>query len=434
MQQQPYVTENGKPYEPQSKKRIITFLAIGLFVLFLIIFIIIAAVNSSKNKKCTNLEDLLASSGKKYAEANNLLPTIDGTSITIEVSTLKEKGYLKESEFSMKETPCDGSVKLTKVEDNYVATLDLTNCNYCTTSTRYKSWSKETTKAPKDQIVDVTAYYNYVEKSTYYTEWTKYYSLDEIEKNPITSIDDNRLKDIPSDAKNIEIEVDTLMYYRYRDKQWKFYKDNGGSYSNFFSSEQPEGYANKDSNTQRQTEYTEWSLNYPDKKDYRTIKETVGYRWYYKDGKNKVYWNSGAYYPTQPDEKYTEKEKESVKMYSYSDKEWRWYNGAKRQYSTYTSNIPSGYSYRDDELTNYTSWRSWITSSSLDSSNSSYREEESENRPRYRIKYDMYSFEKLEKSLTKEEFETTVGKTLQEILDTENLDLVVTYKYKSKKK
>lgn len=433
MKQQPYVTEQGQPYQPKSNKRMITIISIAILVVLIVIFIIIGSIRGSKNRKCTKLEELLETSARNYMEANELMPTINGTFVTINVNDLLASGYLKSVDYQIKSNACGGSVKFTKVDDDYIATLDLTNCDYCTTSTHYGDWSTETTKKPKNNIVDVTAYYNYVEKETYYTKWTSYYTLAEIEKYPITEVTDSRFPKIASDAKNIEIEVDTLMYYRHRDQRWKFYKDNGGNYSSFFSSEQPEGYANKDTNTVRQTEYTDWSLDYPEKKDYRTIKEDMGYRWYYMDGKTKVYWNSGAYYPEAPSEEYTEHDKESVKMYSYSDKEWRWYNGAKRKYSNFTSTMPSGYTYRDDELTSYGGWSSWTTTSQLDETNRSYREEETENRPRYRLKYDMYSFEKLSNSLTQEEFEQTTGMTLQQVIDAPNLDLIVTYKYKTRK-
>ena len=73
-----------------------------------------------------------------------------------------------------------------------------------------------------------------------------------------------------SDASIINIESDSTYYYRYRDRTWKWY-DIEGDYSEF-SSEQPAGYANKDENSSRYTEWTEYSLNYPAEKDYRTIR------------------------------------------------------------------------------------------------------------------------------------------------------------------
>jgi hypothetical protein len=294
-------------------------------------------------------------------------------------------------------------------------------------------WSSEKEKKGSARIVDVIPYYNYVEKETYYTEWSGYYSLEELKEYPIEGPEDERFPDIASDAKNVTIETDYKMYYRYRDKLWRYYEDNGGSYSDF-SSEQPAGYAYKDEDTVRTKDCSPWSLNYPEEKDYRYIRETYGSRWYYLDGKTKVYWNSGAYSPEQPDETYNLQEREDVRMYCYEDDEWRWYNGEPRYYSNFMSEPYGIYTNRDEGFFDYTSWSYWDTVSELDDYNSYYREEESENRPRYRLKYDMYSFNKLEGSLSKEEFENIVGKTLQQIIDDPKYDLVVTYKYKTRKK
>ncbi len=433
MQQQPYVDEQGKPVVPKDNTRLYKVLGIALLVLIFIIIIIIGTRNGAKNRKCVKLENLLESTARKYAEEQGIMPSIKGTSITIQADELFANGFLKQEEFQMKDNVCGGSIKFTKVEDEYIPTINVTNCDYCTTDTRYHDWSGEKEKKGSARIVDVIPYFNYVEKDTYYTEWTSYYSLEEIELYPFTDVKDERFPSIASDAKNVTIDVDTKMYYRYRDRQWMFYTDNGGSYSEF-SSEQPSGYAYRDDNTRRTKECTPWSLDYPDKKDYRTIRDTYGYRWYYLDGKTKVYWNSGAYSPEQPNETYNMHEKEDVRMYCYEDDEWRWYNGARRDYSYYDSVMPDSYSYKDEGLTRYTDWYDWSTESKRNDSNSYYREEQSENRPRYRLKYDMYSFNKLEDSLSKEEFENVVGKTLQQIIDDPKYDLVVTYKYKTRKK
>ncbi len=433
MQQQPYVDEHGNPVVPKDNNRLYIVLGISLLILFLIIIIVIGTRNGAKNRKCVKLEDLLESSARSYANEQGIMPSINGTSITIHESELFESGFLKQEEFQLKDNICGGSIKFTKVNDDYIATIDVTNCGYCTTETRYQDWSKEKDKKGSARIVDVIPYYNYVEKDTYYTGWTGYYSLEEIEDDPIVDYMDGRLPTIASDAKNVVIEVDTKMYYRYRDKVWKYYEDNGGSYSDF-SSEQPYGYDYKDEDTVRTKDCSPWSLDYPEEKDYRFIRETYGYRWYYLDGKTKVYWNSGAYSPDQPDETYDLNEKEAVRMYCYEDDEWRWYSGEPRYYSYYRSEPYGEYTHRDEGLSYYKDWTYWDTESALDDSNRYYREEQSENRPRYRLKYDMYSFNKLEESLSKEEFENVIGKTLQQIIDDPKLDLVVTYKYKTRKK
>ena len=348
-------------------------------------------------------------------------------SVTVEMSDLIAGDFLEETEVSMKSNTCGGSIKLTKMGEEYLGTPYLNDCDYCSTG---DDWSDEQDNVPsKNKVVDVVAYYNYVTKETNYTEWTNYYTPEQLEKEPFLEVTDDRFNaNIPKDAKNIEIETDTQNYYRYRDLRYKYYRVNNNNYSDF-SSEQPEGYANKDTNTARETEWSEWSLTAPDKKDYRTIDEDTGYRWYYMDGKTKVYWNNGAYYPEQPDEQYTEREKEGVDVFRYKDTQWRWYNGERRQYSSWYATMPNGYYYRDDELSQYGSWSSWSTTSRVDASNESYREEEIEVRSRYRLKYDMYSFHVLSDFVKAEEFESASGKTIQEVLDDPTLELIVEYKY-----
>ena len=153
MKQQPYVTEQGQPYQPKSNKRMITIISIAILVVLIVIFIIIGSIRGSKNRKCTKLEELLETSARNYMEANELIPTINGTFVTINVSDLLTSGYLKSVDYQIKNNACGGSVKFTKVDDDYIATLDLTNCDYCTTSTHYGDWSTETTKKTKNNIV-----------------------------------------------------------------------------------------------------------------------------------------------------------------------------------------------------------------------------------------------------------------------------------------
>ncbi len=430
-----YVDLNGRPIEPPkkfSKKTILLLIEFGL-ILIVILFLIIRGTGKSKYRKCNRVEDTLVSSARKYAEENALLPTLEGDFVEVFSETLLNTGFLLEKDFQMKKTTCSGSVKFTRVGEEYLATVDLTNCYICDSATRYGEWTEELDKKPNSRIVDVVAYYNYKDIETDYTKWTNYYSMEDLERNPMTGIDDKRFPQLAKEAEDIEVEEEKLTYYRHRDKQWKYYIDRGGSYTNFFSSEQPEGYANKDENTARKKEATEWSLNYPEVKSYRSISTMTGYRWYYMDGNKKVYWNSGAYYPTQPNDTYTEHDKNAAKLYSYVDTEWRWYNGTRRNYSAFRSQPYSNYNLIDEELTSYTSWSMWEPQSFADDSNRSYREEESEDRPRFRLKYHIYSLEKFDTSLTKEEFESTLGNTAQEVYDDPTRQLIVTYKYLTRK-
>ena len=193
-------------------------------------------------------------------------------------------------------------------------------------------------------------------------------------------------------------------------------------------------YANKDNDTLVLSDWTEWSLDYPEKKEYRTISNQTGYRWYYMDGNNKVYWNSGTYYPTKPDEKYTQKEKESVTMYRYQDKMWRWYNGKKRTYSGYMSNPIYIYAKRDDDIFNYTNWSQFTSESKKNASNTFYREEETKTYSRYRISYSMQSFLKLNTYVDKTEFEKTLQSTVPELMNRTDMKVDIQYKFIYRKK
>ena len=103
---------------------------------------------------------------------------------------------------------------------------------------------------------------------------------------------DGCLKDFYDMLSSVYIR-ETKTYYSYRDKKWKWYK-NDIKYSDY-SSTQPAGYKNKDKATLKNTELSEWSLDYPEEFEYRHISTKTGYQWYKKEGKEKVYWENGKY-------------------------------------------------------------------------------------------------------------------------------------------
>lgn len=432
MEQQAYVDEHGEVIKPRDNRKKLIFIGIALGIIILFIIIIMIAINISKNKKCNNVENIFKEASLKYATDNKTLPTIVDESVEVKASDLIAAGYL-DDKFSFEDSSCGGIAKITRVDDDYVVTVDVTNCGSCSTSERYSKWSEWTNKLPKKQIVDVEVTYNYVKKTINYTEWTEYYTPAELEKNPITEYTDKRFATISKDAKNIEIVSEDLTYYRYHDKKWKFYRNNNADYSDF-SSTQPNGYANKDTATARTTEWSDWSVNAPEEADYRKIETKTGYRWYYKDGKEKIYYNGGQYLPEAPDDKYVEKDKDDkATIYRYQDTEWRWYNGEKRGYSSFMSNATSTYKYKDEGLTSYGNYSNWSTSSKIDSSNQAYREEETEVRTRYRLKYDLYSYNLLSEAVSKDKFESTVGMTLEQINNDASYALVPVYRYRYKK-
>lgn len=413
--------------------------SIIIIATFIILVIIVAIVifKVSRSNTCNDVEKLILDQVELYASNNNLLPTVEGESITLNIDDVFMEETLKPM---LEEKICSGSVKITKYKDEYIKTYDITNCGYCSTEERYKNWSNEIDKKPSSKyLVDVIPYYNYYDVSYYNSSWSKWISEDDIgeldEKYHVAlPLKETSIPTIPSEANIIEYEKEDATWYSYRDKKWKYYRDNGGTYSGL-SSEQPDGFANKDTSTQMLTEWSEWSLDYPEQKSYRTISTTTGYRWYYLEGTEKVYWNSGIYTPAQPDEKYNKKEKETVKMYRYQDKMWKWYNGKKRAYSNFSSTAPnSTYSQRDTDLFQYSNWSSYSSENKINSSNSWYREQQTKTYSKYRIAYTMKSFLKLNNYVSKTEFEKELQGTVPELVERTDIQIDIQYKFKYRKK
>ena len=435
--QQPYVDQNGQTIKPNNRKKIYIIIGIIAGIVLLTIVIILIANALAKNSKCNNIESVLKDAGYKYAKDSNKLPTIVSDPVTYNVSELISKGYINANDFSMNKSTCDGTVKITNIGDSYIETVNVTGCDYCTTDTRYgTNWSSESDKKPTSGVYDVIPYYNYVSKTNYHTDWTGYYTPDQLTANPFKDYKDSRLKSIPTDAKNIIIDHDDITYYHYRDQQWKYYRNPNNNYSQL-SCTQPAGYANQDASTAFQTAWTDWSLEAPAELGCNHSESRTGYRWYKMVNNNKEYWNNGAYSPTNPDEtnnSYTQDKKDSATVWHYYQILYRWYNGSPRGYSSYMSAPTSSYPYRDDELTIYTSWTTWNNESKLNSSNKYYRTEETQTRTRYRLTYDEYSFNLLDTYLSKSDFESKVGRPLIDVYNDQKYAVITQYKYISRKK
>lgn len=437
MKQIAYVDANGNAIEVnRDPKKMLMKIGFILAIIVIIILIIVGIIKSNRNKVCTKLEEKAAFFAYQYASDKDLLPSIGGQYVVISLEDLYSEGVLLQDDMTMEDSGnlATGNVKIINYDGDYVKVVNLENCDYCSASKRYSGWKKETTKKPKSNSnYDIVAYYNYYDKNSYDSKWTEWMASEKVsenkELNSILPTDLKKLPTIPNDAKEISYEIETTTYYRYRDQKWKFYKNGSADYTSYFSSEQPEGYALKDTATHKYSEYSQWSLDYPDKKDYRKIESKKGYRWYYTENKKKIYWNNGAYSVEQPSEEYTEHDKDSVTMYRYRDSMWRWYNGQKRVYSSFSSTMPKNYYYIDEELTEYGSWSKWSDVSNVDSSNSSYREEETDTYYRFRINYYMYSFLNQEESLKEDDFINATGLTLEDVLNDETKQLEITYKF-----
>lgn len=454
MKQQGYVNEAGKPivHKQMDIRKLAMFGGIILLIIMLIIFIVMTVIKSKKNKTCTGIEEVYKNAAMGYAKAKNILPTVETESITIQGDDLIASGKISKSEVTLKGDVCHAKITIIKYkepekkkgkseqeleDERYIKNVELTNCGYCTTSKRYGDWKTSKKLPTGNVIVELDPKFNYYETKDYYTKWTSYYTQDYLSEEkseygfPILE-NEKLMPTVPDVGHIINIEKEDKNYYRYRDKKWKFYKNPNGNYS-AYSSTQPNGYANKDTASVRKTDWSNWSMNYPDTADYRTIKSATGYRWYYKKDGKKIYWNSGEYYPEQPAELYTEKDKKSVIMYSYQDLEWRWYNGEKRIYTSYTSVAPRGFNYRDDENVMISNWSSYSEKSYKTNENSYYREEMVDTRTRFRIKYQVYSLLKLDEFVDKETFVKKVGKSFTEFYKTPNIKVEVEYKYRYRK-
>lgn len=423
------------PIRLQKQKKILFYVAIGVIIIAVIIALI--SFSAVRNSYCIDIEKKVKEKTLKYAEKNELIPLLNGDYTTINLKDM----YKDESPISFNSKECLGTVKITKVNDDFIQTLDITNCNYCSTDKRYGKWTNETNKYNKKvSIVDVIPYYNYYSLEKYVTPWTNWLSSEKISTqkdkkyNVFLPLDTKQLPKLNEKAEIINYEVENKNYYSYRDKQWKFYRNNLNNYS-ALSSTAPEGYPNKDSATEVLSSPSMWSQNYPNEYPYRTITTKTAYRWYYEKDGNKIFWNSGEYLVDSPDEKYKKDTQDSVKIYSYQDKMWRWYYGTeKRIYGSYSSVATPNYPYSDPEITRYTNWTGFKDVSYRDSSNASYREEKIDIYSKYRIHYNIVSLLNLEKYVSREEIEKKLNKTIPEIYQDSTIKLDIEYRYKYRKK
>ena len=439
MKRRGYVDEEGNTINQsfENKKPLLRFFFVIGTVLpvVIIIFIIVALI---QNGNCLNVYKSIENASLKYAKDQGNLPTLEGEATTVRLDDLYNDKYL--SSANTNNSLCSGNVKITKYKEDYLYTIDVRNCGQCSVNKKYGEWSKEQTSYPSGKaIVDIIPYYNYYIKDTSTTGWTDYFDdselQDETSKYGIRlPLDEEKLPSIPKEAEISNIENDTTYYYRYRDRSWKWY-DIEGDYSDF-SSEQPQGYVNKDEGSEIYTNWTDYSLNYPEEKDYRTIQSTTGYKFYYlnKDGE-KVYYNSGQY-SAQEDvdtEKYDQRDDDTTTLYRYRDKMWRWYNGQKRKYSSYTSRQPNDKPFKDEETETLGTPTSWDSESHSSAETSEYRVEERKIMTRFRIKYDILSLKVLDEPLNRQDFEKKVKMTIPQFATNNNYKLEVTYKFRYRK-
>lgn len=439
MKRMTYVDKNGNQVnvELERKKPLLRFfLIIGNVLPVIIIGILIYAV--IQNKICINIYDMIKKSSKLYLEDQGELPRIEGENSIVNIGDLYSEEYLRSS--STDNTLCSGTVKVTKYKKDYIYTLDVKNCNKCSVNKKYGGWSELINNYPSNKaIVDVIPLYNFYDREVNVTAWSEYYENSELDDEVSDyginlPMDTSKIPEIPKEGKVVNIENDTTYYYRYRDRAWKWY-DIEGQYSQF-SSERPDGFANKDEDSERITEWSEYSLDYPEEKSYREINQTTGYKFYYVNKKGeKIYYNSKKYTPEEEidSEKYDQRDEDSTTLYRYQDKQWRWYNGQKRRYSPLSPTQPEGYLLKDSETETLGSESSWSPERPTDADTNEYRVEERKLMTRFRTRYEILSDLVLKDALTKEKFEKETNSSILEFSSKEDKKLETTYKFKYRK-
>ena len=118
-----YSVNNSSNNQIYDDKKSFLYIAVGVVILLLIIIVLVIAVNKSKKSsfKYSDVESKMVSAAKKYYEKNNdLLPTIDGSSISISADTLIQNSFLKPfSEMVEEDASCSGNVEVFKSGDDY---------------------------------------------------------------------------------------------------------------------------------------------------------------------------------------------------------------------------------------------------------------------------------------------------------------------------
>ena len=412
--------------EISNSKQVIIKIIVIVVPVVIIIIIINLIISGVRNSNCYNIRKELSNYVDSYVMSYNLWPTINGDSVVINLDNVKKVTF--------KDQVCSGEVKITKVNDEFIKTFYLENCNYCSASE--SDFKNEKSKYNSKLNADVIVYINYYNVTNNNSPWSEYIPYEEISTEETNGVmlplNEEDLPEISDEAIITEIVKEDKTFYSYRNKLWLWYKVNNNDYSDF-SSEQPSGYVNKDKRTEIKSDYSEWSIDYPEEKSYRVISNRNGYRWYKKDDNgNIVWWNNGEYYPDMPEDGYKRDDDNKITMYRYFDYLWKWYNGeARGYYSSYSATPPSkSYIYKDEDLTRYTDWSGFVTYSSVNSDNEYYREEITNVHSRYMIKYKIRSFLVLDEFLERTEFEETLGRTLEEMSEDINVDLEITFKYR----
>ena len=200
----------------ESKQVIIKIFMI-IFPLIIIIIIINLIISGIRNGNCLEVRKELSDYIDSYVMSNNLLPTINGDNIEINLNDVKKVTFNDEI--------CTGTVKITKVNDDYIKTFNLENCSYCRTD----NFGKEKNDYDGISNVDVVVYINYYNVTNNNSRWSDYIPFEKISTEETNGVmlplSEEDLPEISEEAIITEIIKEDKIFYSYRDKRWLWYKN-----------------------------------------------------------------------------------------------------------------------------------------------------------------------------------------------------------------
>ena len=120
-----YTVDNNNVNNDYNKsvyndKKSYVYILIGVFTLIFIIVLLIVFVNKGKSKD-TKYTDIESAAEKYYDKHSDMLPVMDGSTITVTTDTLIEESFMKPfSEFVSDDVSCNGYVSVSNSGDEYV--------------------------------------------------------------------------------------------------------------------------------------------------------------------------------------------------------------------------------------------------------------------------------------------------------------------------
>jgi len=100
------------------------FIMMGIGLLLIIIFIISSLLSGNKKRACNTLKENIITATDKYVNENNLLPTLNGDSVVINLNELTET-------FSFKKSNVTGTITYTNYNGEYIKTFEISCDRYC---------------------------------------------------------------------------------------------------------------------------------------------------------------------------------------------------------------------------------------------------------------------------------------------------------------